>query len=283
MIKEIVWVQCNDVASTIFTPIILAGKEVEELSDGSVIEPTLFNSDITAYAPWGSVTSALCSQWVKMSQESSADITIIIFHNKAPFKSVKDNNHRVIDLTGKNKSSIATMFDIAGRDIDKSAISSIASAKDRAVQVVCNLIVQTDGFITRDMATQHMPLPEEKLYLVVDNILSGNPHDLEKMFDSFSEYNVAWEAVSGFVVKQVPALIACSSSPQRERKDIAVSLGISEKSVNFFLRKVPRWSERQISLMMWLTGWMDEQVKSGSAQSNPGVVKSALRMMVRIQ
>lgn len=283
MIKEIVWVQCNDVASTIFTPIILAGKEVEELSDGSVIEPTLFNSDITAYAPWGSVTSALCSQWVKMSQESSADITIIIFHNKAPFKSVKDNNHRVIDLTGKNKSSIATMFDIAGREIDKSAISSIASAKDRAVQVVCNLIVQTDGFITRDMATQHMPLPEEKLYLVVDNILSGNPHDLEKMFDSFSEYNVAWEAVSGFVVKQVPALIACSSSPQRERKDIAVSLGISEKSVNFFLRKVPRWSERQISLMMWLTGWMDEQVKSGSAQSNPGVVKSALRMMVRIQ
>lgn len=283
MIKEIVWVQCNDVASTIFTPIILAGKEVEELSDGSVIEPTLFNSDITAYAPWGSVTSALCSQWVTMSQESSADITIIIFHNKAPFKSVKDNNHRVIDLTGKNKSSIATMFDIAGRDIDKSAISSIASAKDRAVQVVCNLIVQTDGFITRDMATQHMPLPEEKLYLVVDNILSGNPHDLEKMFDSFSEYNVAWEAVSGFVVKQVPALIACSSSPQRERKDIAVSLGISEKSVNFFLRKVPRWSERQISLMMWLTGWMDEQVKSGSAQSNPGVVKSALRMMVRIQ
>lgn len=275
--------QCNDVASTIFTPIILAGKEVEELSDGSVIEPTLFNSDITAYAPWGSVTSALCSQWVTMSQESSADITIIIFHNKAPFKSVKDNNHRVIDLTGKNKSSIATMFDIAGRDIDKSAISSIASAKDRAVQVVCNLIVQTDGFITRDMATQHMPLPEEKLYLVVDNILSGNPHDLEKMFDSFSEYNVAWEAVSGFVVKQVPALIACSSSPQRERKDIAVSLGISEKSVNFFLRKVPRWSERQISLMMWLTGWMDEQVKSGSAQSNPGVVKSALRMMVRIQ
>lgn len=283
MIKEIVWVQCNDVASTIFTPIILAGKEVEELSDGSVIEPTLFNSDITAYAPWGSVTSALCSQWVTMSQESSADITIIIFHNKAPFKSVKDNNHRVIDLTGKNKSSIATMFDIAGREIDKSAISSIASAKDRAVQVVCNLIVQTDGFITRDMATQHMPLPEEKLYLVVDNILSGNPHDLEKMFDSFSEYNVAWEAVSGFVVKQVPALIACSSSPQRERKDIAVSLGISEKSVNFFLRKVPRWSERQISLMMWLTGWMDEQVKSGSAQSNPGVVKSALRMMVRIQ
>lgn len=283
MIKEIVWVQCNDVASTIFTPIILAGKEVEELSDGSVIEPTLFNSDITAYAPWGSVTSALCSQWVTMSQESSADITIIIFHNKAPFKSVKDNNHRVIDLTGKNKSSIATMFDIAGRDIDKSAISSIASAKDRAVQVVCNLIVQTDGFITRDMATQNMPLPEEKLYLVVDNILSGNPHDLEKMFDSFSEYNVAWEAVSGFVVKQVPALIACSSSPQRERKDIAVSLGISEKSVNFFLRKVPRWSERQISLMMWLTGWMDEQVKSGSAQSNPGVVKSALRMMVRIQ
>ena len=275
--------QCNDVASTIFTPIILAGKEVEELSDGSVIEPTLFNSDITAYAPWGSVTSALCSQWVKMSQESSADITIIIFHNKAPFKSVKDNNHRVIDLTGKNKSSIATMFDIAGREIDKSAISSIASAKDRAVQVVCNLIVQTDGFITRDMATQNMPLPEEKLYLVVDNILSGNPHDLEKMFDSFSEYNVAWEAVSGFVVKQVPALIACSSSPQRERKDIAVSLGISEKSVNFFLRKVPRWSERQISLMMWLTGWMDEQVKSGSAQSNPGVVKSALRMMVRIQ
>lgn len=283
MIKEIVWVQCNDVASTIFTPIILAGKEVEELSDGSVIEPTLFNSDITAYAPWGSVTSALCSQWVTMSQESSADITIIIFHNKAPFKSVKDNNHRVIDLTGKNKSSIATMFDIAGREIDKSAISSIASAKDRAVQVVCNLIVQTDGFITRDMATQNMPLPEEKLYLVVDNILSGNPHDLEKMFDSFSEYNVAWEAVSGFVVKQVPALIACSSSPQRERKDIAVSLGISEKSVNFFLRKVPRWSERQISLMMWLTGWMDEQVKSGSAQSNPGVVKSALRMMVRIQ
>lgn len=283
MIKEIVWVQCNDVASTIFTPIILAGKEVEELSDGSVIEPTLFNSDITAYAPWGSVTSALCSQWVTMSQESSADITIIIFHNKAPFKSVKDNNHRVIDLTGKNKSSIATMFDIAGRDIDKSAISSIASAKDRAVQVVCNLIVQTDGFITRDMATQNMPLPEEKLYLVVDNILSGNPHDLEKMFDSFSEYNVAWEAVSGFVVKQVPALIACSSSPQRERRDIAVSLGISEKSVNFFLRKVPRWSERQISLMMWLTGWMDEQVKSGSAQSNPGVVKSALRMMVRIQ
>lgn len=283
MIKEIVWVQCNDVASTIFTPIILAGKEVEELSDGSVIEPTLFNSDITAYAPWGSVTSALCSQWVTMSQESSADITIIIFHNKAPFKSVKDNNHRVIDLTGKNKSSIATMFDIAGREIDKSAISSIASAKDRAVQVVCNLIVQTDGFITKDMATQHMPLPEEKLYLVVDNILGGNPNDLEKMFDSFSEYNVAWEAVSGFVVKQVPALIACSSSPQRERKDIAVSLGISEKSVNFFLRKVPRWSERQISLMMWLTGWMDEQVKSGSAQSNPGVVKSALRMMVRIQ
>lgn len=275
--------QCNDVASTIFTPIILAGKEVEELSDGSVIEPTLFNSDITAYAPWGSVTSALCSQWVTMSQESSADITIIIFHNKAPFKSVKDNNHRVIDLTGKNKSSIATMFDIAGREIDKSAISSIASAKDRAVQVVCNLIVQTDGFITKDMATQHMPLPEEKLYLVVDNILGGNPNDLEKMFDSFSEYNVAWEAVSGFVVKQVPALIACSSSPQRERKDIAVSLGISEKSVNFFLRKVPRWSERQISLMMWLTGWMDEQVKSGSAQSNPGVVKSALRMMVRIQ
>lgn len=283
MIKEIVWVQCNDVASTIFTPIILEGKEVEELSDGSVIEPTLFNSDITAYAPWGSVTSALCSQWVKMSQESSADITIIIFHNKAPFKSVKDNNHRVIDLTGKNKSSIATMFDIAGREIDKSAISSIASAKDRAVQVVCNLIVQTDGFITKDMATQNMPLPEEKLYLVVDNILGGNPNDLEKMFDSFSEYNVAWEAVSGFVVKQVPALIACSSSPQRERKDIAVSLGISEKSVNFFLRKVPRWSERQISLMMWLTGWMDEQVKSGSAQSNPGVVKSALRMMVRIQ
>lgn len=275
--------QCNDVASTIFTPIILAGKEVEELSDGSVIEPTLFNSDITAYAPWGSVTSALCSQWVTMSQESSADITIIIFHNKAPFKSVKDNNHRVIDLTGKNKSSIATMFDIAGREIDKSAISSIASAKDRAVQVVCNLIVQTDGFITKDMATQNMPLPEEKLYLVVDNILGGNPNDLEKMFDSFSEYNVAWEAVSGFVVKQVPALIACSSSPQRERKDIAVSLGISEKSVNFFLRKVPRWSERQISLMMWLTGWMDEQVKSGSAQSNPGVVKSALRMMVRIQ
>lgn len=283
MIKEIVWVQCNDVASTIFTPIILSGKEVEELSDGSVIEPTLFNSDITAYAPWGSVTSALCSQWVTMSQESSADITIIIFHNKAPFKSVKDNNHRVIDLTGKNKSSIATMFDIAGREIEKSAISSIASAKDRAVQVVCNLIVQTDGFITKDMATQHMPLPEEKLYLVVDNILGGNPHDLEKMFDSFSEYNVAWEAVSGFVVKQVPALIACSSSPQRERKDIAVSLGISEKSVNFFLRKVPRWNERQISLMMWLTGWMDEQVKSGSAQSNPGVVKSALRMMVRIQ
>lgn len=283
MIKEIVWVQCNDVASTIFTPIILAGKEVEELGDGSVIEPTLFNSDITAYAPWGSVTSALCSQWVTMSQESSADITIIIFHNKAPFKSVKDNNHRVIDLTGKNKSSIATMFDIAGREIDKSAISSIASAKERAVQVVCNLIVQTDGFITKDMATQHMPLPEEKLYLVVDNILGGNPNDLEKMFDSFSEYNVAWEAVSGFVVKQVPALIACSSSPQRERKDIAVSLGISEKSVNFFLRKVPRWSERQISLMMWLTGWMDEQVKSGSAQSNPGVVKSALRMMVRIQ
>lgn len=283
MIKEIVWVQCNDIASTIFTPIILDGKDVEELSDGVVIEPTLFTSDITAYAPWGTVTSALCSQWLTMAQNSSADITMVMFHNKAPFKAVKEHNHRVIDLTGKNKPSISTMFEIAGRDIDKGALSTIASAKDRAVQIVCNLIIQTDGSITNDMVKKNMPLPEEKLYLVVDNVLSGNPHELEKMFDSFTEYNVAWEAVSGFMVKQVPALVACSTSPQKERKDIALSLGISEKSVNFFLRKIPRWDEHQASLMMWLIGWMDEQVKSGSAQHNPGIVKSALRMMVRVQ
>lgn len=283
LIKKVLWVQCNDVSSTIFTPLIIAGKDAEKLQEGSIIEPTLFSSEITAYAPFGTVTSALCSQWLTMASESSADVTLILFHNKAPFKAVKEHSPEIIDITGKSKSSISTMFDIAGRDVDKGAITLISSAKDRAAQVVCNLIVQTDGRITKDIAKEHIPLPEEKLYLVVDSVLSGNPHELERMFDSFHEYSVAWEAVSGFMVKQIPALVACSSAPYSEKKDIATSLGISEKSVNFFLRKVPQWDDHQKSLMMWLTGWMDEQVKSGTAQSNPGIVKSALRMMVRVQ
>lgn len=286
MIKQFLWLLCKDNdAGNSLVRMVTEDKAVyfDKNSDPQVVvTPTLFSSTIVAAAPMDQVDAASVKQWIEAADNSSAQVQLVIPHNRKPTKAVQKYDPEVIDLTCGSVDSVEQVAALADVAISKKVAKKIVSAKDKASTVMFDaLSVCSDGIITEQDVDSVFPFPEEKFFYISNAVFNGDEEWVEKLLENFDYYKTPWEAVSAFMIKQVMIAGMCNLVPKNKRKETAINLGISPQSVQFFLKNIPTWNEEQVAESIALAGSLDEMMKTGF--SAPGTVtKTHIRAMVRV-
>lgn len=287
MIDEVVWVKApmDSSRSGDFFASLYAGDDPLVVSEGDVLddrlEPSLFCSEFTVLVPESLVTAKALSSWVSQCASSASSVLLVVAYNKAPLKCVSDFQVTEVDATVKSVGSVKTLVGAAGRTIDPGAVKKVVSAGDKAPNVLVRLITAFDH-IAADDVVEFLPVPEEKFYLISSAVMKGDVDRVEELLTSFDEYKVPMMQVLAFVNKQVMAAVACLQASGKDRRGVALSLGISEKSVQFFLRGLPRWSQSQAEMVMWVLGWTDSMAKSNSAVVGDESVRMGIRSITAL-